>query len=478
MSANARLDRAPPRVRVHRVAERVVADLVEQLGGLEAAPGGRRDADRQGLLEVVRAALALRGEVAGALHRVPELDAPAAEVGEPPERELAIEERVDAHRAASMSGGSVANSMHAPWLSKSQAHGAHAASASVAAAAATTPAPRRPHALSHGRKRAARTERRKRPRPANGRAGAPRRRAKGCGRARSGGASSPRGGGPQSWRRGSGGARRTRSGTRTPSSTSCTSARSSTATATASATSAGLIAEARLPAGPRRRPPLAPAVLPVAAARRRLRHRRLHGRPPGLRHARRLPRASSRRRTRAACASSPSWSSTTPPTSTRGSSGAPRAAGLARARLLRLERHRPNATRTRGSSSPTPRRRTGPGTRWRSAYYWHRFFRHQPDLNFDNPRGAARRCSTCMRLLARPRRRRLPARRRPLPLRARGHELREPARDARVPQAAPAHVDERLSRAACCSPRRTSGPRTCAPTSATATSATWRSTSR
>ena len=33
-------------------------------------------------------------------------------------------------------------------------------------------------------------------------------------------------------------------------------------------------------------------------------------------------------------------------------------------------------------------------------------------------------------------------------------------------------------RAACCSPRRTSGRPTCAPTSATATSATWRSTSR
>ena len=41
--------------------------------------------------------------------------------------------------------------------------------------------------------------------------------------------------------------------------------------------------------------------------------------------------------------------------------------------------------RDAASSSPTPRSRTGPGTRWRSAYYWHRFFSHQPDLNFDNP---------------------------------------------------------------------------------------------
>ena len=29
-----------------------------------------------------------------------------------------------------------------------------------------------------------------------------------------------------------------------------------------------------------------------------------------------------------------------------------------------------------------------------NAYYWHRFYSHQPDLNFDNPRGPARKCST------------------------------------------------------------------------------------
>ena len=28
---------------------------------------------------------------------------------------------------------------------------------------------------------------------------------------------------------------------------------------------------------------------------------------------------------------------------------------------------------------------TGPGTRCAGAYYWHRFFHHQPDLNYDNP---------------------------------------------------------------------------------------------
>jgi maltose alpha-D-glucosyltransferase/alpha-amylase len=35
------------------------------------------------------------------------------------------------------------------------------------------------------------------------------------------------------------------------------------------------------------------------------------------------------------------------------------------------------------------------------AYYWHRFFSHQPDLNFDNPR-VVRRCHPADALLARP----------------------------------------------------------------------------
>ena len=48
-------------------------------------------------------------------------------------------------------------------------------------------------------------------------------------------------------------------------------------------------------------------------------------------------------------------------------------------------RTRPSATRTRGSSSSTPSPRTGRGTRSRGQYYWHRFFCHQPDLNYDNP---------------------------------------------------------------------------------------------
>ncbi|MGW8173743.1 MAG: alpha-amylase family glycosyl hydrolase [Stutzerimonas stutzeri] len=42
----------------------------------------------------------------------------------------------------------------------------------------------------------------------------------------------------------------------------------------------------------------------------------------------------------------------------------------------------------RASSSWTSRRPTGPGMRWPRQYYWHRFYSHQPDLNFDNPAGA------------------------------------------------------------------------------------------
>ena len=60
--------------------------------------------------------------------------------------------------------------------------------------------------------------------------------------------------------------------------------------------------EARLPAVARRRLPVGAAVLHLAAARRRLRRRRLHRHPPRVRHGRGLPRTSSTRRTSAASA--------------------------------------------------------------------------------------------------------------------------------------------------------------------------------
>ena len=64
------------------------------------------------------------------------------------------------------------------------------------------------------------------------------------------------------------------------------------------------------------------------------------------------------------------------------------------------------------------------------AYYWHRFFSHQPDLNFDNPRvikGGEERHE----VLARRRGRRAPSRRHSLSRRARRHQQREPAGDPR-----------------------------------------------
>ena len=111
-----------------------------------------------------------------------------------------------------------------------------------------------------------------------------------------------------------------RSGTRTRSSISCTCARSSTRTTTASAIS-GAHREARLHRAARRQRDLAAAVLPLADARRRLRHRRLLRYQSRLRHARDFATFVPRR-TSAGSRSSRSSSSTTPRTSIRGSSGA------------------------------------------------------------------------------------------------------------------------------------------------------------
>ena len=111
------------------------------------------------------------------------------------------------------------------------------------------------------------------------------------------------------------------------------------------------------------------------------------------------------------------------------------------------------------------------------AYYWHRFFSHQPDLNYDNPE-VQKAMLDVIALLARPRARRLPPRRRALPLRAGRHELREPPRDPRLPANGSAQGSTSTIPTGCCWPRPTSGPRTWSSTSAMATSATWRSTSR
>ena len=77
---------------------------------------------------------------------------------------------------------------------------------------------------------------------------------------------------------------------------------------------------------------------------------------------------------------------------------AARAHGLAEARLLRLER-RPDTkyagTRIIFTDTETSNWAWDPVAK---QYYWHRFFSHQPDLNFDNPHVAAggdrRRCAS------------------------------------------------------------------------------------
>ncbi len=144
----------------------------------------------------------------------------------------------------------------------------------------------------------------------------------------------------------------------------------------------------------------------------------------------------------------------------------PRAARQPRARLLRLERHARSATPARGSSSRTSSARTGPGTRVAKAYYWHRFYSHQPDLNFDNPdvpRGDLPGRSTSGSTSASTACASTPS---PTCTSARGRTARTCPRRTRSCSELRAHVDAQLRRTACSSPRPTSGPRTPSPTSA------------
>ncbi len=151
--------------------------------------------------------------------------------------------------------------------------------------------------------------------------------------------------------------------------------------------------------------------------------------------------------------------------------------GSPKRELLRLERRSERSTPARASSSPTPRSRTGRGTTSRKAYYWHRFFSHQPDLNFDNPQ-VLKAIFRVMRFW--------------LDMGVDGFRLdaipylveREGTNNENLPETHAVLKQLRatgrraVTRTGCCSPRPTSGPRTCASTSATATNATWRTTSR
>ena len=142
--------------------------------------------------------------------------------------------------------------------------------------------------------------------------------------------------------------------------------------------------QARLSPVAGRRLPLAAAVLPVAAARRRLRHQRLLDRPARVRRPGRRGRAgragpqaghADHRRPghepHLATSTRGSWSpartAPTPrPTGTCGATTTPR---YPEARVIFVDTEKSNWT----------------FDAQRGQYYWHRFFSHQPDLNYDNP---------------------------------------------------------------------------------------------
>ncbi len=86
-----------------------------------------------------------------------------------------------------------------------------------------------------------------------------------------------------------------------------------------------------------------------------------------------------------ACASSPSWSSITPPTSIRGSALRARRRPATRSATTMCWSDDPNryaGTRIIFSDTEVSNWTLDPVSK---QYYWHRFFSHQPDLNFDNP---------------------------------------------------------------------------------------------
>ena len=112
----------------------------------------------------------------------------------------------------------------------------------------------------------------------------------------------------------------------------------------------------------------------------------------------------------------------------------------------------------------------------RQQYYWHRFYSHQPDLNYDNPEVADTMLDLVrfwldlgfdgFRLDAVP-----------YLFQRDGTAGRAPARDPRLHPAGAQAAGGRLPRAGSCWPRPTAGRPTSPTTSATATSATCASTS-
>ena len=122
-------------------------------------------------------------------------------------------------------------------------------------------------------------------------------------------------------------------------------------------------AEAGVHPGPRRQHHLAAALLSLAGARRRLRHRRLSQHPSAVRHARRVPRLRARgapprpaRDHRAGHQSHLGRAPVVP-------GCAPRARPARSSATTTCGATRRTSTPARASSSATPRTPTGPGTR-------------------------------------------------------------------------------------------------------------------
>ena len=111
------------------------------------------------------------------------------------------------------------------------------------------------------------------------------------------------------------------------------------------------------------------------------------------------------------------------------------------------------------------------------AYYWHRFFSHQPDLNYDNPAVASSHLSMLDFWLDHGRGRPAPGRD-SLPLRPAKAPTAKTCRRPTPLAASRARSWTSITAAACFWPRPTSGRKTWRPISATATNATWPSISR
>ena len=110
-------------------------------------------------------------------------------------------------------------------------------------------------------------------------------------------------------------------------------------------------------------------------------------------------------------------------------------------------------------------------------FYWHRFFSHQPDLNFDNPE-VLEAVINVMRFWLRMGVDGLRLDAIPYLIEREGTNCENLPETHEVLQAAARGARRRVSRIASFSPRRTSGRATCGRTSETRMSATWRSTFR